>query len=255
MMPRPKSKSQTFLNLTHHSHGIFASSNVCVFLLQERRGYLFCQEDRAILCRECDLPIHRANEHTQKHNRFLLSGVKLSNNSLDLDSSSTSIGSETRNYSNRSSKANIIPRSVSNENVSSSCKVEDNMASDTGSVSTSSISEYLIETIPGYCFEDFLNASFPPNGFCKNQYSAFQHQDLNASKFLFPQPQVTCVPLAQIQSAQLIIPTPSNIGSVVGVKEIPKVNTYKGNSKWKKDYGCTVPVNGATFIKKSKYSR
>jgi hypothetical protein len=42
---------------------------------------------------------------------------------------------------------------------------------------------------------------------------------------------------------------------VIGVKEIPKVNTSKGNSKWKKDYGCTVPVNGATFIKKSKYSR
>lgn len=136
------------------------------FLLQERRGYLFCQEDRAILCRECDLPIHGANQHTQKHNRFLLSGVKLSSNSLDPDSSSTSIVSEARNYSSRS-KANIIPTSVSNENASSSCMVEDNMASDTGSVSTSSISEYLIETIPGYCFEDLLDASFPPNGFCK----------------------------------------------------------------------------------------
>jgi hypothetical protein len=81
----------------------------------------------------------------------------------------------------------------------------------------------------------------------QNNYSAFQYQDVQASKFLFP--------LAQVQSAQLTIPTPSNIGSVVGVKEIPKVNTFKGNSKWKKNYGCTVPVNGATFIKKSKYSR
>ncbi|KAK2446772.1 B-box zinc finger protein [Trifolium repens] len=229
-------------SLVHLNSKDYPLCDIC----QERRGYLFCQEDRAILCRECDIPIHKANEHTQKHNRFLLSGVKLSNNSLDTDSSSTSIGSETRNYSSRS-KANIIPRSVSNENVSSSCKIEDNMASDTGSVSTSSISEYLIETIPGYCFEDFLNASFPPNGFCKNNYSAFQYQDVQASKFLFP--------LAQVQSPQLTIPTPSNIGSVVGVKEIPKVNTLKGNSKWKKDYGCTVPVNGATFIKKSKYSR
>ncbi|GAU22077.1 hypothetical protein TSUD_309810, partial [Trifolium subterraneum] len=144
-------------SLVHLNSKDYPLCDIC----QERRGYLFCQEDRAILCRECDLPIHRANEHTQKHNR---------------------------NYSSRS-KANMIPRSVSNENVSSSCKVEDNMASDTGSVSTSSISEYLIETIPGYCFEDFLNASFPPNGFCKNHYSAFQYQDLNASKFLFPQPQ------------------------------------------------------------------
>ncbi|CAF2146150.1 unnamed protein product [Brassica napus] len=40
----------------------------------ERRALLFCQEDRAILCRECDIPIHQANEHTKKHNRFLLTG-------------------------------------------------------------------------------------------------------------------------------------------------------------------------------------
>jgi len=40
------------------------------------------------------------------------------------------------------------------------------MACDT--VSTSSISEYLIETIPGYCMEDLFDASFAPNNvFCK----------------------------------------------------------------------------------------
>lgn len=121
--------------------------------MQEKRGYVFCQEDRAIVCRECDLSIHRANEHTEKHNRFLLSGVKLSSNSLDPESSSST---------------NIIERSVSNENGSSyGNKVEENMGSESGSVSTSSISEYLIETIPGYCFEDFLDASFAPNAFCK----------------------------------------------------------------------------------------
>lgn len=46
--------------------------------MQERRAFLFCREDRAILCRECDVSIHRANEHTQGHSRFLLTGVKLS---------------------------------------------------------------------------------------------------------------------------------------------------------------------------------
>ncbi|CAI8600372.1 unnamed protein product [Vicia faba] len=158
--------------LVHLNSKDYPLCDIC----QERRGYLFCQEDRAILCRECDVPIHRANEHTQKHSRFLLSGVKLSSNSMDTDTSSTNIGSW---YS----KPNIIPRSVSNENASSSGMVEDNMASDTGSVSTSSISEYLTETIPGYCFEDFLDASFPPNGFCKNHYSLLQHQDLHVNKF------------------------------------------------------------------------
>ncbi|CAJ1973043.1 unnamed protein product [Sphenostylis stenocarpa] len=151
-------------------------------ICQEKRAYLFCQEDRALLCRECDLPIHRANELTQKHNRFLLTGVKLSATSLDPASSSTNCTDTLTASEGRNSRSRISrPRSVSNENLSSSCKVEDNVASDTGSVSTSSISEYLIETIPGYCFEELLDASFAPNGFCKKQnYDhrwAFQDQD------------------------------------------------------------------------------
>jgi len=120
-----------------------------------------------LFCRECDLPIHRANEHTQKHNRFLLTGVKLSANSLDSASSSTNCTDTLTEGKNARSRINT-PRSISNENLSSSCKAEDNVGSDTGSVSTSSISEYLIETIPGYCFEELLDGSFPPNnGFCK----------------------------------------------------------------------------------------
>ncbi|KAK1303174.1 B-box zinc finger protein 20 [Acorus calamus] len=47
-------------------------------ICQERRAILFCQEDRAILCSECDSPIHTANPLTQKHNRFLLTGVRVS---------------------------------------------------------------------------------------------------------------------------------------------------------------------------------
>ncbi|KAL9259746.1 B-box zinc finger protein 20-like protein [Drosera capensis] len=52
-------------------------------ICQERRAFLFCREDRAILCRECDVSIHRANEHTQRHSRFLLTGVKLSSSYSD----------------------------------------------------------------------------------------------------------------------------------------------------------------------------
>jgi hypothetical protein len=46
--------------------------------LQERRGLVFCVEDRAILCPDCDDPIHSANDLTAKHTRFLLVGAKLS---------------------------------------------------------------------------------------------------------------------------------------------------------------------------------
>lgn len=142
--------------------------NFLIFWLQERCAYLFCQEDRVILCRECDLPIHSSNEHTQKHNRFLLTGVKLSASSLHPASSSSIKGSDAVNDSEALKRA----RSVSNENFTSSpsignysslasptnCRVEDNLVSDTASVSTSSISEYLIETIPGFCFEELLDS-------------------------------------------------------------------------------------------------
>ncbi|KAF7841593.1 B-box zinc finger protein 21 [Senna tora] len=49
---------------------------------------MFCEQDRAILCSDCDMAIHSANEHTQKHDRFLLSGIKLSS-AATLYSSST----------------------------------------------------------------------------------------------------------------------------------------------------------------------
>uniref|UniRef100_A0A453SH16 B box-type domain-containing protein n=1 Tax=Aegilops tauschii subsp. strangulata TaxID=200361 RepID=A0A453SH16_AEGTS len=48
-----------------------------------RRGLVFCVEDRAILCADCDEPIHSANDLTAKHSRFLLVGAKLSADPVD----------------------------------------------------------------------------------------------------------------------------------------------------------------------------
>lgn len=47
-------------------------------ICQERRAFFFCQADRAVLCRDCDLSIHSANELTAKHNRFLVPGTRVS---------------------------------------------------------------------------------------------------------------------------------------------------------------------------------
>ena len=44
---------------------------------------MFCVEDRAILCLDCDDPIHSANDLTAKHSRFLLVGAKLSAGLVD----------------------------------------------------------------------------------------------------------------------------------------------------------------------------
>ncbi|EOX97896.1 hypothetical protein QUC31_015447 [Theobroma cacao] len=163
-------------------HPTFKESPLCD-ICQVRRAFLFCQEDRAILCRECDLPIHRTNEHTQKHNRFLLTGVKLSSSSSSpclnpTSSSSNGHNATTIDSETKSSQSCKRFRSVSNNEIFSSPsiekplpsttdKVEDNCTSDTVSISTSSISEYLMETLPGWRVDDFLEPSSAANGFCK----------------------------------------------------------------------------------------
>ncbi|KAL2472726.1 B-box zinc finger protein 22 [Forsythia ovata] len=46
-------------------------------ICQETFGYFFCLEDRALLCRKCDVSIHTANSLVSAHQRFLLTGVKV----------------------------------------------------------------------------------------------------------------------------------------------------------------------------------
>lgn len=46
-------------------------------ICQETVGYFFCLEDRALLCRKCDVAIHKANSFVSAHQRFLLTGVKV----------------------------------------------------------------------------------------------------------------------------------------------------------------------------------
>ncbi|KAG8500306.1 hypothetical protein CXB51_003661 [Gossypium anomalum] len=131
-------------------------------ICQERRGFIFCKEDRAVLCMKCDLSIHSANEYTQKHNRFFLTGVKLS--SLNpISYCSNGVDDESKN----------LQRSVSNNEILSSASiekplgVEDNYSnSDNTSVSTTNnMSEYFMETIPGWLLDDFLHPSSPANAF------------------------------------------------------------------------------------------
>lgn len=45
--------------------------------MQDSVGYFFCLEDRALLCRKCDVAIHTANTFVAGHRRFLLTGVRV----------------------------------------------------------------------------------------------------------------------------------------------------------------------------------
>jgi hypothetical protein len=110
---------------------------------QERRGFLFCKEDRAILCRECDAPVHSASDMTRRHSRFLLTGVRLS--SAPVDSADPSEGDEEEEEQENSS------RPGNGESCSGGAGATTATASD-----GSSISEYLTKTLPGWHVEDFL---------------------------------------------------------------------------------------------------
>ncbi|KAL2329002.1 hypothetical protein Fmac_022429 [Flemingia macrophylla] len=213
-------------------------------ICHERRAYVFCKEDRAILCRECDLSIHGVNEHTKKHNRFLLTGIKIGAASSEPTLFSPNV-TATGERTTSCSKINR-PSSFSDQN----------LACDTGSVSTSSISEYLIQTIPGYCMEDLLDASFASNGFSKDyeHQSAFVREDVQGSMCSFP---------LQAWAPQSQLSTNSNIlhlqfDALVGAMEMPKPKASEGYSDWMydNDYAaCKVPSVSPQLIKKCRRSR
>lgn len=145
---------------------------------------VFCREDRAILCRECDDSIHKANQHTEKHNRFLLSAVKLSplESSFSYQTSTSSNGS-TYNYNinagtSESGTEEINRNSIHDDQYhiafQSPCKTEkyynNCQSQDYGITSTSSISEYLMETLPGWHVDEFLDPSSSQYGLYDKVY-------------------------------------------------------------------------------------
>ncbi|KAG2254369.1 hypothetical protein Bca52824_084505 [Brassica carinata] len=143
------------------------SSPICD-ICQEKKALLFCQQDRAILCKDCDSSIHSANEHTKKHDRFLLTGVKLS--------ATSSVYKPTTESPSSSQDCSVPapfkkPISAPQSQIKNSRIQPSKISSDVGMNqwgSTSTISEYLIDTLPGWHVEDFLDSSLPPYGFSKS---------------------------------------------------------------------------------------
>ncbi|KAJ1380635.1 B-box-type zinc finger [Sesbania bispinosa] len=59
-------------------------------ICQDTVGYFFCLEDRALLCRNCDVAIHTANAFVSSHQRFLLTGVRAGLEATEPGASSSS---------------------------------------------------------------------------------------------------------------------------------------------------------------------
>nr|GMC50340.1 B-box zinc finger protein 21-like [Ipomoea batatas] len=164
------SKHQRF-SLLHPSAKQGPLCDIC----QERNGFFFCQQDRAILCRECDVPIHKANEHTQKHNRFLLTVALSANSPSSLKSQNSRIQPAVIPAPAVVSPAihnplykptNKPPISSTVQEVTAAIKGTGNgqlMNGGGNGSTTSSILEYL-EMLPWYHVEELLDSS---HGLCK----------------------------------------------------------------------------------------
>ncbi|KAB5568177.1 hypothetical protein DKX38_001970 [Salix brachista] len=245
-------------SLLHPSSKNFPICDIC----QEKRAFLFCQQDRAILCRDCDGPIHAANEHTQKHSRFLLTGVKLSATSAVYTSSSsvTKNGGELVPDSKSQQQQQSIKKPVSVAPVNSNpATVPSILSTNTvvnkggnnlvtnegfGSATSSTISEYLMETLPGWHVEDFLDSSTTPFGFCKidGGLSPFMDtHDLESNMSSFSSESlglwVPQTPTASYTSQQYYYP---QLVGQSGFKEIKETTNMKANRRLADDV-FTVP--------------
>ncbi|OIT33411.1 PREDICTED: B-box zinc finger protein 21-like isoform X2 [Nicotiana attenuata] len=244
------SKHERF-SLLQPSTKQFPLCDIC----QERRAILFCQQDRAILCRECDLPIHKANEHTQKHNRYLFTGIKLSANSALYSSTPSPSAASSANSSASSFKSqNPTNKPAAVETVTvvkekvGGCNSQ--LVNVGGNNLTSSISEYL-EMLPGWHVEDFLDCS-TPNGSSKigdEDMLSFWDTDLESHMSSFPPQNIgVWVPQAppplqskQQTQTQFLSPSNLNFGGQIGIKDSREVNSIKSSRKWRDDNSFAVP--------------
>nr|CAB3471419.1 unnamed protein product [Digitaria exilis] len=127
---------------------------------KERRGLVFCVEDRAILCADCDEPIHSANDLTAKHSRFLLVGAKLSSATAPIDNDDHAPPSPTN--------ARRTPSDEPHHGVAAAAaavcapQAQDSSAAKVSALTYggggkgSSISEYLTNICPGFRVDDLL---------------------------------------------------------------------------------------------------
>jgi hypothetical protein len=65
---------------------------------QEKTGYYFCLEDRALLCRDCDLSIHSVNTLSSNHQRFLLPGIRVSLEAISVPEVSKPVPEEAAHF-------------------------------------------------------------------------------------------------------------------------------------------------------------
>ncbi|MCO5591319.1 hypothetical protein L7F22_045301 [Adiantum nelumboides] len=70
------SKHQRLRLLHNHSNSSNSPLPLCD-ICQEKGAFIFCVEDRALVCRDCDVCIHAVNTLAAGHQRFLATGIQV----------------------------------------------------------------------------------------------------------------------------------------------------------------------------------
>ncbi|KAL8487379.1 hypothetical protein ACS0TY_023892 [Phlomoides rotata] len=82
-------------------------------ICQEKAAFIFCVEDRALFCKDCDEPIHSANSRAANHQRYLATGIRValssscSKESLKRESEQKPPKSDTQQTSSKTPTNNI----------------------------------------------------------------------------------------------------------------------------------------------------
>ncbi|GAU50927.1 hypothetical protein TSUD_411240 [Trifolium subterraneum] len=52
-------------------------NTISLFVIEDKPAFIFCVEDRALFCKDCDEPIHVAGSLSANHQRFLATGIRV----------------------------------------------------------------------------------------------------------------------------------------------------------------------------------
>ncbi|KAH6809214.1 B-box zinc finger family protein [Perilla frutescens var. frutescens] len=78
-------------------------------ICQDKPAFIFCVEDRALFCKDCDEPIHSANSRAANHQRFLATGIRVA---LSTSCNKENVKSDADPKPPKSSSQQIGPKST-----------------------------------------------------------------------------------------------------------------------------------------------
>uniref|UniRef100_A0A0C9RN38 TSA: Wollemia nobilis Ref_Wollemi_Transcript_9603_1536 transcribed RNA sequence n=1 Tax=Wollemia nobilis TaxID=56998 RepID=A0A0C9RN38_9CONI len=151
-------------------------------ICQEKCGYFFCLEDRAILCRQCDVSIHSVNHLVAAHKRFLVSGVRVGLEPLNnLPSSSCDFAAAAVSDAQENQKTQPLRSNAPKEVSAAACQQGVPKGAGSGGLARkgSSVSEYFTESLADWRMDEFLVMPDLDNGYVYDEAGSSKADNAN----------------------------------------------------------------------------